>query len=52
LRNTFGADFGPYLMGFVLVLIATLANYTAISRIAFVMRTLKKEKTNSGPSEP
>ena len=50
LRNILGADFGPYLMGFVLLLIAILANYTAISRIAFVMRELKNDSEDNGSS--
>jgi len=51
LRDTLGADFGPYLMGLVLVLIAVLANYTAISRIAFVMRELKEDGTKKDPPD-
>lgn len=47
LRNILGANFGPYLMGFVLLLIAILANYTAVSRIAYVMRELKKDREES-----
>ncbi len=44
LRGTLGVDAGPYLMGFVLILIAILANYTAFSRMIHVMRELKKDK--------
>jgi CDP-diacylglycerol--glycerol-3-phosphate 3-phosphatidyltransferase len=47
LRGIFGWDAGPYLMGLVLVLIAILANYTAISRIVHVMRELKKDQENT-----
>lgn len=44
LRGTLGVDAGPYLMAFVLVLIAILANGTAFSRMTHVMRELKKDK--------
>lgn len=44
LRGTLRMDAGPYLMGFVLVLIAILANYTAISRMIYVMRELQKDQ--------
>ncbi len=44
LRGTLGVDAGPYLMGFVLILIAILANHTAFSRMIYVMRELKKDK--------
>ncbi len=50
LRGTLGLDAGPYLMGFVMILIAILANYTAISRMAHVMRELNKDQENSPPS--
>ena len=50
LRGTLGVDAGPYLMGFVLILIAILANYTAFSRMIYVMRELKKDQENSPPS--
>ena len=49
LRGIFGLDAGPYLMGFVLILIAILANYTAVSRMIYVMRELKKDQ-GDGPS--
>jgi CDP-diacylglycerol--glycerol-3-phosphate 3-phosphatidyltransferase len=44
LRGTLGVDAGPYLMGFVLILIAILANYTSFSRMIHVMRELKKDR--------
>ena len=44
LRGTLGVDAGPYLMGFVLILLAILANRTAFSRMIHVMRELKKDK--------
>jgi CDP-diacylglycerol---glycerol-3-phosphate 3-phosphatidyltransferase len=44
LRGTLGVDYGPYLLGTVLFLIAVLSNLTAISRIVYVMRALKKEE--------
>jgi CDP-diacylglycerol--glycerol-3-phosphate 3-phosphatidyltransferase len=47
LRGTLGADFGPYLLGAVLSLIAVLANLTAVFRIVYVMRVLKKEETEN-----
>lgn len=50
LRGTFGLDAGPYLMGLVLVTIAILANYTAVSRMLHVMRELKKEQPEQPPS--
>lgn len=49
LRGTIGVDGGPYLMGFVMLLIAILANYTAISRMAHVMRELKKDQETGPP---
>ncbi len=52
LRGTLGGNVGPYLMGFVLVLIAILANYTAISRMIYVMRELKKDPDSDPPSHP
>ena len=52
LRSTLGVDGGPYLMGFALILIAILANYTAISRMIYVMRELKKDDPNGPPPHP
>ena len=49
LRNILGADFGPYLMGLVLLLIAVLANWTAVSRIVHVMRELRKDREHLDP---
>lgn len=47
LRGTLGGtNFGPYLMGFVLILIAILSNYTALFRLRYVMRELKTDKEN------
>jgi len=43
---------GPYLMGFVLVLLAILANHTAFSRMIHVMRELKKDKEPPPKSLP
>jgi CDP-diacylglycerol--glycerol-3-phosphate 3-phosphatidyltransferase len=44
LRGTLGVDAGPYLMGFVLILLAILANRTAFSRMIHVMRELKNDQ--------
>jgi hypothetical protein len=44
LRGTLSMDLGPYLMWFVLTAIALLANYTAVSRMVYVMRLLREEK--------
>jgi phosphatidylglycerophosphate synthase len=52
LRGTLGADGGPYLMGFALLLIAILSNYTAISRMIYVMRELRKDQDSSPPPLP
>ena len=52
LRSTLGVDGGPYLMGFALILIAILANYTAISRMIYVMRELKKDQDSGPPPLP
>lgn len=41
LRETLGVDGGPYLMGFILLVIAILANATALSRMFYVMRELE-----------
>ena len=41
LRETLGVDGGPYLMGFILLVIAILANATALSRMIYVMRELE-----------
>ncbi len=49
LRGTIGLNAGPYLMGFVLTLIAILANYTAFSRMSHVMRELSKDSENDPP---
>jgi len=49
LRNLIGTDLQPYLMGFVLVLIAVLANWTAVSRIVHVMRELQKDRERLDP---
>ncbi len=49
LRGTLGIDAGPYLMGFVMILIAILANYTAFSRMAHVMRELKNDPEDKPP---
>jgi CDP-diacylglycerol---glycerol-3-phosphate 3-phosphatidyltransferase len=52
LRGTLGVDFGPYLLGTVLFLIAVLSNLTAVSRIVYVMRVLKEEeRTSQGPKD-
>ena len=47
-----GVNAGPYFMGFVLVVIAIFANYTALSRMTHVMRELKKEEGDQPPSNP
>lgn len=50
LRGTLGGvNGGPYLMGFVLVVIAIFSNYTALSRMSYVMRELKKEQGDEPP---
>ena len=46
-----GVNGGPYLMGFVLVVIAIFANYTAISRMVYVMRELKSGEQEEPPSD-
>jgi CDP-diacylglycerol--glycerol-3-phosphate 3-phosphatidyltransferase len=51
LRGTLGMNAGPYLMGFVLILIAILANYTAIARMVYVMRKLKKDQEQAEESD-
>ncbi len=48
LNGTLGANYGPPLMGCVLIFIAFFSNYTAVSRLAYVMRELKKEE--AGPA--
>lgn len=48
LRGTLGLNAGPYLMGFVLFVIALLSNATAFSRMVYVMRKLGREEQNSG----
>jgi hypothetical protein len=39
-------------MGFVLVVIAIFANYTAISRMVYVMRELKNVEQEGPPTDP
>ncbi|MEW6441757.1 MAG: CDP-alcohol phosphatidyltransferase family protein [bacterium] len=43
LRGTLGLDAGPYLMGFILFVIAILSNATAFSRMVYVMRQLQDQ---------
>ncbi len=50
LRGALGGNAGPYLMGFVLVVIAVLANYTAVSRMIYVMRELEKDRNREPPA--
>jgi len=55
LRGTLGGNHGPYLMGTVLLLIAILSNYTAVSRLVYVMRELKRQESEGpgpGPGGP
>ncbi len=49
LRGPLGVDAGPALMGFILFLIAVLANYTAVSRMIYVMRILKTDGKDDPP---
>jgi len=44
LRGPLSIDAGPYLMWAVLVFIAVLSNYTAVSRLVYVMRELSKDR--------
>ena len=44
LRQPLGGDLSPYLMAAVLIFIAVLSNYTALSRIVHVMRVLHEEE--------
>lgn len=48
LRGTLGLNGGPYLMGFVILVIALLSNATALSRMVYVMRKLGREEQASG----
>jgi phosphatidylglycerophosphate synthase len=52
LRGTLSIDMGPYLMWFVLGVIALLANATAISRMIYVMRQLREEKSPEKSPNP
>lgn len=45
LRDVIGTNLGPHLMWFVLIVIAILSNYTAISRMVYVMRELRKQES-------
>ncbi len=44
LRGTLGMNSGPWFLGGVLLFIAILSNYTAVSRVRYVMRELKEEE--------
>lgn len=52
LRGTLGLNAGPYLMGFVLFVIALLSNATAFSRMVYIMRKLGREGQDGGPGSP
>ena len=52
LRGTLGGDAGPYLMGFVLFVIAILSNATALSRMIYVMRQLEDRGPHQEDGQP
>jgi len=52
LRETLGGDFGPVLLGGVILFIAVFANYTAVSRIVYVMRELRRQESAGPDSLP